>query len=232
MIEVRKVSKHLAGKTVLDEVEFTVPDSGSVAILGRTGAGKSVLLRIMAGLLMPDSGTVIFDGRLLGYGRLADNGEALARLGFVFQGGALFDWLSAVENVALPLVERGRLSHAKAIEAAQFALRRVGLVEAAGLRPRELSGGMTKLVAIARALVTNPKYVFYDEPTSGLDPVARERVCDLIRDLQDSESRASVVVTHDLDTVQRLGMHVYMLRRGRLCPVGDVRKEDYEPEFA
>lgn len=232
MIEVRRVSKRLAGRTVLDEVEFTVPDSGSATILGRTGAGKSVLLRIMVGLLPPDSGEVAFEGRPMAYGRLADNRATLFRLGFVFQGGALFDWLSVVENVALPLIECGRMGRAKATEIARETLGRVGLADAAGLRPGELSGGMTKLAAIARALVADPRYVFYDEPTSGLDPVARERVCDLIRDLRDSESRVSVVVTHDLETVQRLGGQVYMLRQGRLSPVGVVRKEDYEPECA
>lgn len=232
MIEVQKVSKQLAGRAVLDEVELTVADSGSATILGRTGAGKSVLLRIMAGLMVPDSGSVAFDGRFLEYGRFADNSELQMRLGFVFQGGALFDWLDVVENVALPLVERIGMSRKKALDAAREVLRRVGLDSAAELRPRELSGGMTKLVAIARALVTDPKYVFYDEPTSGLDPVARERVCDLIRDLRDAESRASVIVTHDLETVRHLGGQTFMLRHGRLCPVEDAGKEDYEPECA
>uniref|UniRef100_A0A7C4CAD6 ATP-binding cassette domain-containing protein n=1 Tax=candidate division WOR-3 bacterium TaxID=2052148 RepID=A0A7C4CAD6_UNCW3 len=232
MIEVRKVSKMLAGMAVLEDVDFVVPDSGGVVILGRTGAGKSVLLRVMAGLLAPDSGVVAFDGRLLEFGPLADNSEAMEQLGYVFQGGALFDWLSVVENVALPLMESRRTGRRKAVEAAQRVLWRVGLADAAGFRPRELSGGMTKLAAIARALVADPKYVFYDEPTAGLDPITRDRVCGLIRELRDTESRASVVVTHDLETVRRLGGQVFMLRRGRLLPVSDVRKEDYEPECA
>lgn len=228
MIRVEAVSKHFGRKTVLRQVSFDVPDAKVLAILGASGIGKTVLLRVMTGLLAPDQGRVFYDGTLLRYGIFADNRAVLRQLGFVFQGGALFDSLDVAGNVALPLAENERLSREETERRVHSALERVGMLGCAGLRPRELSGGMARLVAVARALVTNPRYLYFDEPTSGLDPVMRERISRLIAGLRDEEGKTEIVVTHDLEAVTAVADEILMLREGKVLPLDRVRKEDYE----
>lgn len=233
MITVEEVSKQLGGQLVLDRVSMKVPDSTIVVVLGPSGAGKTVLLKVIAGLIPPDSGQVLYDGRALRYGRLADNEPILGRIGFVFQGGALFDWLNVAENVALPLTEKIKLSEKEIKARVERTLEYVGMGGAARLlKVRELSGGMVKLVAIARALVNEPRYLFFDEPTSGLDPANRERVCQLIADVGKKAGRSVVVVTHDLESTRRLTGRFYLLKRNQLVPAVEVKKEDYEPAGA
>jgi len=231
MIRVEGVSKRFGRNVVLDQVNLEVPDGATTVILGPSGVGKTVLLKIMAGLLAPDQGRVLYDGRRLGFGRFADNRELTGGIGYVFQGGALFDSLTVAENVALPLEETTRLARTKIRERTEEVLRRVGMAEHADLYPRALSGGMARLVAIARALVADPRSVFYDEPTTGLDPAIREHICAMIRELRDDGKRAQVVVTHDLAAAGLLANHTYMLRAGRLVEADDVRKEDYEQAY-
>ncbi len=228
MIRVEQVSKRFGDRLVLDRVSVEIPDSKVVVILGPTGIGKTVLLRIMAGLLVPDAGTVSYDQVRLGRGLFTDNREILARIGFVFQAGALFDSLSVEENVALPLKEQTRMGRAELETRVRAALARVGMLEHAGLYPPTLSGGMIRLAAIGRALATSPRYVFYDEPTSGLDPRMRDRICKLIASLRDQEEKTQVVVTHDLETVETVADRIYMLRDSRLTALEQAGKEDYE----
>jgi len=227
MISVERVSKRFGRKVVLDGVDLEVADREVVVILGPSGIGKTVLLKIMAGLLAPDRGRVRYDGIGLDYGLLADNRALYSGLGYVFQGGALFDSMTVLDNVALPLVEGIRVRPAEARVRAQAALARVGMGGEEALYPRELSGGMTRLVAIARALVAEPRHVFYDEPTGGLDPVMRDRVCELIAGLRDREGRTELVVTHDLAAAESVADRILMLRQGRLIALEAVRKEDY-----
>lgn len=215
MIRVKEVSKRMGGTKVLDRVSFVVPDRKVVAVLGPSGTGKTVLLRVLAGLVGPDSGEVVFDG-----GR--------ERLGFVFQTGALFDSLSVEENVALPIEEQSGLRPDEVRRKTAALLERVGMADARALYPRQLSGGMTRLVAIARALALDPAYVLYDEPTTGLDPLMRDRVCDLITTLREREGKTQVVVTHDLDTVEAVADDILMLRDGQLTALTKAHKEDYE----
>ncbi|MEO0070784.1 MAG: ATP-binding cassette domain-containing protein [candidate division WOR-3 bacterium] len=224
-----RVSKRLRGQLVLDGVNMTVPDSAIVVVLGPSGAGKTVLLKIIAGLIPPDSGQVLYDGTPLRYGRVVDNEPILKRIGFVFQTGALFDWLNVAENVALPLTEKTHLSKNEIKERVAQSLNDVGMTGAAKLKVRELSGGMVKLVAIARALVNDPSYLFFDEPTSGLDPANRERVCQLITEVSKKGKRSVVVVTHDLESARRLAERFYLLKGNQLVLAVDVKKEDYEP---
>ncbi|MBM3323939.1 ATP-binding cassette domain-containing protein, partial [candidate division WOR-3 bacterium] len=153
-------------------------------------------------------------------------------LGYVFQAGALFDSMTVEENVALPLEETGRLSRPEVKRRVAAALAVVGMLENSVLHPRVLSGGMTRLAAIARAIVTEPRYVFFDEPTTGLDPVMRERVLGLVRELRDRQQRTVVVVTHDLGAARNVADRLYMLRRGTLVPADDARKEDYEQAYS
>jgi len=232
MIEVAGVSKSFGRHRVLDSVSLTVPDRSIAVVLGSLGIGKSVLLRIMAGVLEPDAGEVRYDGAVLHFGLLADSPALQGRLGYVFQSGALFDSMSVWENVALPLAETRWLKRRTLEQRVAAALGRTGMAEAAGLLPRQLSGGMMRLVAIARALVTDPRYLFLDEPTTGLDPAMRGRIVELVRSLRDAEGRTCVVVTHDLETAHVLADRLYMLKDARLEPAERVRKEDYEAPSA
>jgi phospholipid/cholesterol/gamma-HCH transport system ATP-binding protein len=232
MIRVEEVSKRFRDHVVLDHVSFDVADGATTVILGPSGIGKTVLLKIMAGLLRPDEGRVFHDGRRLRFGRFADNQELTGGLGYVFQGGALFDSLTVAENVSLVLEETARMSRAEIRNRTDEVLRRVGMAEHTGLYPRALSGGMTRLVAIARALVAEPRCIFFDEPTTGLDPAVRERVFKMIRELRERGDRALVVVTHDLEAARLLADCMYMLRAGKLVRADNVRKEDYEQAYS
>ncbi len=228
MITVSRVFKRFRDKQVLDGIDLAVPDGKVVVILGPSGIGKTVLLKVMTGLLVPDQGEVCYDGAALDYGVFSDNRKILGQLGYVFQGGALFDSMDVAGNVALPIRENGNPARRELADRVRMVLERVGMAEYAGLMPRELSGGMIRLAAIARALATDPRYVFYDEPTTGLDPVMRERICDLIVSLRDREGKTEIVVTHDLEAAERVADTIYMLREGRLSVQDGARKEHYE----
>jgi phospholipid/cholesterol/gamma-HCH transport system ATP-binding protein len=232
MIRVEGLCKRFRHQVVLDRVSLVVPDGSATAILGRSGIGKTVLLRIMAGLLRPDAGSVFYDDRPVRWGAFADNRAVTGGLGYVFQGGALFDSMSVAQNVALPLAEGLGLGPDEVRRRVATALELVGMAEHADLKPKALSGGMTRLVAIARAVVTEPRYVFYDEPTTGLDPVVRERILAQILKVKALNSRTQLVVTHDLDAARKVADRMYLLRDGRLEAAENVRKEDYEPTGA
>jgi len=232
MIRVEDVSKRFRRNVVLDGVNLEVPDGATTVILGPSGIGKTVLLKIMAGVLAPDRGRVFHDGKQVHFGRFADNRDLAGALGYVFQGGALFDSLTVAENVALVLEETTRLTRAQIRSRTEEALRRVGMADHAGLYPRALSGGMTRLVAIARALVADPPVLLFDEPTTGLDPAIRERVTIMIRELREQGRRAQVIVTHDLEAAHLLADQTYMLRAGKLVRADNVRKEDYEQAYS
>jgi phospholipid/cholesterol/gamma-HCH transport system ATP-binding protein len=229
MIRVEGVSKRFRDKVVLDKISLDVPDGATTVILGPSGIGKTVLLKIMAGVLGPDEGRVFHDGRRIRFGRFA---ELTGGFGYVFQGGALFDSLTVAENVALVLEETTHLGRAEVNRRTQDVLRRVGMSGHGELYPRALSGGMTRLVAIARALVADPRCIFYDEPTTGLDPAIRERICAMIRDLREHGKRTQIVVTHDLEAATLLADCTYMLRAGKLVRADNVRKEDYEQAYS
>ena len=232
MIRVEGVSKRFRERVVLDHVSFDVSDGATTVILGPSGIGKTVLLKIMAGLLRPDEGRVFHDGRRLRFGRFSDNQELTGGLGYVFQGGALFDSLTVAENVSLVLEETTRLGRAEIRGRTDEVLRRVGMAENAGLYPRALSGGMTRLVAIARALVADPHTLFFDEPTTGLDPAIRERIFAMIQELRGTGTHALAIVTHDLEAARLLADYTYMLRAGKLVRADNVRKEDYEQAYS
>jgi len=231
MIRVEEISKKFRSLVVLDKVNIEITDRTVVAILGPSGVGKTVLLRIMAGLLEPDSGRVWFDNRPIRYGMFADNTQVTGGLGFVFQTGALLDSLTVAENIALPLEEHRQLKPVEVSKRVAEVLTQVGMAGTERLFPKVLSGGMTKLVAIARALVLNPRYLFFDEPTSGLDPALRRRIGNLIRSLRDNEDKTCLVVTHDLETATQIADRLFMLKAGRLEPADGVRKEDYEQAY-
>ena len=202
MIRFENVHKSFGGVKVLDGVAFDVADGEVLAVVGPSGTGKSVMLKHIVGLLSPDEGVVsVKDG---------------ARIGYLFQGGALLAWLTVRENVALPLKETTRLSESEIDKCVEEALRAVGMEDAADRYPAEISGGMVKRAGLARAIVRKADVVLYDEPTSGLDPVTARAIHRLIRKLNAEHGMTSVVVTHDLSGACSFADRILMLKDGRV----------------
>jgi len=220
VIEVRDLWKSFNGQEVLRGLNLTVAEGELLVVIGRSGGGKSVLLRHLLGLLRPDRGEVRLDGTDLG--RLS--GRALDRLrerfGVVFQGGALFDSLTVLDNVALPLREKTRLDAAAIAARVEEALAQVGLADMGHKYPAEISGGMRKRVAIARALVTEPRIVFLDEPTTGLDPIMANAIHRLILDLHRKFRFTAIMVSHEIPEIFEIAHRVAMLHEGVIVEAG------------
>jgi phospholipid/cholesterol/gamma-HCH transport system ATP-binding protein len=228
MIEIRNLSKRFDSLVVLDDVSFRVNDASLVVVLGPSGTGKTVLLKAMLGLLPVDSGEVLFDGREIQTATEEEIYDIRKQVGFVFQGTALFDSMNVADNIALPLCEHTTLSAKEIRERLCSLLEVVGMAGKANLYPQSLSGGMKRLVAVARALALNPKYLFYDEPTTGLDPIMTDRVVGLIKNLKKSHTSSGIVVTHDLETAKAVGDEIYMLKKGRIGRLKKIEKELYD----
>lgn len=220
MIELKNVSKTLAGKPVLRNVSLTVPRGETLVIVGASGAGKSVTLKHMIGLLRPDSGEVHIDGRAVHTAHGAALAEIRQQFGVLFQSGALINWMNVFENIALPLYEKTDLSEAEIKQRVQEKLALVGLEGAEKKMPSELSGGMRKRAGLARALVTAPAIVLYDEPTSGLDPILSRSIDAMIRELKVKLQTTGVVVTHDLHSAFNVGDQIAMLYEGEIVEKG------------
>jgi len=201
---------------VLRGVDLEIQTGETMAIIGQSGCGKSVLLKHIVGLLTPDMGTVTIDGSDVH--SLPEKGlyDLRKRFGFLFQGAALFDSMSVLENVSLGLVENTDMSEERIAEIVREKLEMVGLPDTESLRPSELSGGMKKRVGLARALAVNPDYLFYDEPTTGLDPVMSNQIDALIAEITDKLSATSIVVTHDLFSVYTISHRVAMMHDGQI----------------
>lgn len=228
MIEIRDLSKRFDSNIVLKEVNFRVNDASLVVVLGPSGTGKSVLLKCMLGLLPVDSGEVLFDGRSIQSATKSEVYDIRRQVGFVFQGTALFDSMNVADNIALPLREHTQLSSKQVKERLCNLLEVVGMAEKSNLYPQSLSGGMKRLVAIARALALSPKYLFYDEPTTGLDPLMTDRVVALVKSLKKSQCNSGIVVTHDLETAKAVGDEIYMLKKGRIRRLSKIEKDSYD----
>jgi len=220
MIEVRHLRKAFNGQLVLDDVSFSVPRGTTAVIIGGSGAGKSVLLRHVNGLLKPDGGEVIIDG--LDITRLSDDdtNEFRLRVGMVFQGSALFDSLNVADNVAFALHEHTGYPEEKTGRIVREKLEMMGLGGIEGKMPDELSGGMKKRVAIARAIALEPEIMLYDEPTAGLDPITADVINNLIRKLQQTMHSTAVAVTHDMASAFKIADRIYLLKRGRFIAQG------------
>jgi phospholipid/cholesterol/gamma-HCH transport system ATP-binding protein len=208
ILEVNGLRKHFGEHVVLASVNLVVPRGSIVSVLGRSGAGKSVLLKCLAGLLTPDAGEIRFENGLLHGFR--------QRCSYLFQGNALFDSLTALENVALPLEQRTRLSAREISQAARASLKSLGLDKFADYFPAQMSGGMQKRLALARALVTRPELVLFDEPTAGLDPAARSAVFEMIVRYRQEFDFTAVVVTHDVPEALAASDRVALLEEGRI----------------
>jgi phospholipid/cholesterol/gamma-HCH transport system ATP-binding protein len=215
MIEIKDLHKSFGSKKVLQGVNLTIESGETLVIIGRSGCGKSVLIKHIVGLLQPDSGFVKVEGKIVNDLNLKELYELRKQFGFLFQGSALFDSMTVEENVGLPLVE-SKLEYSKSEirKTIEEKLSLVGLSGNLNLKPSELSGGMKKRVALARALVTNPSYILYDEPTTGLDPIMSDSIDNLIKDLSEKLNVTSIVVTHDMYSVKNVAQKVAMMNDG------------------
>jgi phospholipid/cholesterol/gamma-HCH transport system ATP-binding protein len=222
MIELRKIHKRFGAQVVLDGVDFDVREGETVALLGPSGTGKSVLLKHIIGLIRPDSGTVIVDDKEVGRLKRRDLAELRSRIGYVFQNGALFDSMDVFENVRLGITEEEKFRDLEyAQQRVRECLRLVNLApETMTKYPAELSGGMRKRVGIARAIAGSPKYLLYDEPTSGLDPVNADVIDSLVKRLDNELGVTSVMVTHDVRGAFRVADRLALLTGGKIVQQG------------
>ncbi|MEN9282293.1 MAG: hypothetical protein RL594_1228 [Bacteroidota bacterium] len=238
MIELKNIKKAFGNKVVLNGVSCTIPTGKTTCIIGRSGCGKSVLLKHIVGMLHADSGSVLMDGRDVETLSKDELFQLRRNIGYVFQGAALFDSLTVFENVIISLVEHGVTDQQHIDSEARRVLSAVGLLPPidgngsaeyekefailSSKKPSDLSGGMRKRVGVARALVGQPAYIFYDEPTTGLDPVTSQQIDDLLHELAAKYSATSVVITHDMFSVYNIADHVIMLHEGVVRFTGSV----------
>jgi phospholipid/cholesterol/gamma-HCH transport system ATP-binding protein len=222
MIDIVNLCKSFGEHKVLDNTSLKINTGETCVIIGRSGCGKSVLLKHIVGVLKPESGEIFINGQEIT--ELDDKGLESLRLkiGLVFQGGALFDSMTVGENVGFGFIEHDHLDRKKLFEKVEESLCLVGLSGIENLMPSELSGGMKKRVALARAICTKPDLILYDEPTTGVDPITADSINELIRNLHDKLKVTSVVVTHDMKSAYRIADNIAMLYQGKIIAEGTV----------
>ncbi|MCD4828587.1 MAG: ATP-binding cassette domain-containing protein [Candidatus Cloacimonetes bacterium] len=211
MIELVDVTVGFDGKPVLRNISCTFPEGRTTLVVGASGSGKSVLMRTIEGLIRPVSGEVWIDGERIDTHNALHLRQTRRKLSMLFQGAALLDSMNVYQNVALPLVEHTRLEPQEIRRQVREKLALVGLHNVEEAMPSALSGGMRKRVGLARAIILEPRYIIYDEPTTGLDPVIAEEIVRLIQKLRDSLEVTTIVVTHDLECIDRLAERVVMI---------------------
>lgn len=216
-IEVKDLHKRFDDNVVLDGIDLRIERGEQRVILGRSGQGKSVLLKLLVGLLEVDSGSIRVDGEEVTRMGRQELYALRRRFSMVFQGGALFDSMTILENVGLGLKEHTKLSEAEVRRRAEEALATVELTDVGSKLPSELSGGMRKRASLARAIVTEPDYILYDEPTTGLDPITSDAINRMIRRLDDELGVTSLVVTHDMTSAFTVGERFTLLNDGHVC---------------
>jgi phospholipid/cholesterol/gamma-HCH transport system ATP-binding protein len=216
MIEVKNLYKSYGGKGVLSDISLSVSHGQSLAVVGKSGAGKSVLLRCLIGLVKPDNGTIYVDNKLINTMNFSQLQKIRSSIGMVFQFGALFDSMTVGENISLALQKLTKLNENEIQQRVRNSLEEVDMAGTENLMPAELSGGMKKRVGIARAIAIKPTYLFYDEPTTGLDPVMTDSINRLIRKFQDTGEVTSVIITHEMRTVYDVADRVLLLHEGRI----------------
>jgi phospholipid/cholesterol/gamma-HCH transport system ATP-binding protein len=225
MIRFENVTKVLGQNPVLDDISFEVAEGETFVIVGLSGAGKSVTLKHMIRLMLPDSGEILIDGEgIVGMGRTALR-QMREKFGVLFQSAALLQWMTVRDNVALPLREHTELGEEEILRQVDEKLELLHLDDDGAKFPADISGGMQKRVGLARAIIMNPKIMLYDEPTSGLDPVTSRRIDELIVNMRKRLGITSVVVTHDLHSALAIGSRIMMLHNGRI--VESATPEDF-----
>ena len=212
MIEVKNIIKSFEGRTVLKNISAVFENGKTNLIIGRSGSGKTVLIKNIIGLMRPDSGQILYDGRDLTSMGKAELKALRKEMGMLFQGSALFDSMTVLENVMFPLDMFSNDSSKERRKRAEFCLERVNLSDAGHLYPSEISGGMMKRAAIARAISLNPPYLFCDEPNSGLDPKTSLVIDDLIHDITVAFNMTTVINTHDMNSVMNIGDNIIFIR--------------------
>ena len=214
MITIADIHKNFEGNEVLHGISATFGEGKTNMVIGRSGSGKTVLLKCIVGLLAPEQGQVLYDGRDIH--RLTGHENTLLRqeMGMLFQGAALFDSMNVLHNVLFPLKMFSSKTHREQLDRARFCLDRVGLIDAEKKMPSELSGGMQKRVAIARAIALEPHYLFCDEPNSGLDPISSRIIDNLISDITHEYGITTIVNTHDMASVRTIGEQILFIHNG------------------
>jgi len=223
VIEIKNLKKRFGKKEVLRGVNLSIKTGETMVIIGRSGCGKSVLLKHVVGLLKGDEGEVIVDGQIISSMSREELYRIRTKFGYLFQGAALFDSMTVGENVGLALRENYQMSEQKIREIVAEKLALVGLPNIEQMKPSELSGGMRKRVGLARALATNPEYIFYDEPTTGLDPIMSDAIDTLIKDLAQKLRVTSVVITHDIQSVYKVADRIAMMHEGKIYFLGNAK---------
>ncbi|MDE6483877.1 MAG: ATP-binding cassette domain-containing protein [Duncaniella sp.] len=224
MIEVKNLTKSFDGKTILDNVSATFLTGKTNLIIGQSGSGKTVMLKSLVGLIRPEEGQILYDGRDFMHMNRKQVKEIRKEIGMLFQGSALFDSETVLGNVMFPLTIYTRMSQAEMLDRARFCLERVNLKGAEDKYPSEISGGMQKRVAIARAIAMNPKYLFCDEPNSGLDPRTSILIDELLSDITHEYNITTIINTHDMNSVLGIGENIIFIRNGRREWVGDMHQ--------
>lgn len=217
MIRVINVDKSFNDKIVLSDISVTFETGKTNLIIGRSGSGKTVLLKSIVGLHEVDNGEIWYENVLFNKLDFTARKEIRKEMGMLFQGSALFDSLTVEQNVMFPLEMFTNMSKEEKIERVNFCLTRVNILNANNLFPSELSGGMKKRVAIARAISLNPKYLFCDEPNSGLDPITAIMIDELIKELTEEYSMTTIVNTHDMNSVMEIGEKIVFINEGEIC---------------
>jgi phospholipid/cholesterol/gamma-HCH transport system ATP-binding protein len=214
MIKVENIRKEFGDNLVLNDVSFSFEKRKTNLIIGESGSGKTTLLKLLIGLHTLDSGNIIYDGRVFNEMKLKQKRLIRQEIGMLFQGGALFDYMSVEENIMFPLTMFTEQSEEEKLDRVNFCLQRVNLENTNTLLPSELSGGMLKRVAIARAISMNPKYLLCDEPNSGLDPKTAIVIDNLIQEITEEFDMTTIVNTHDMNSVMQIGENIVFIHKG------------------
>ncbi|MCK9375858.1 MAG: ABC transporter ATP-binding protein [Syntrophobacterales bacterium] len=231
MIQIINLVKTFNGQTVLDGINLTMPTGKITVVIGKSGVGKSVLLKHIVGLLHPDSGQILVDGEDIVQFRGRKLREFRRRLAVLFQGGALFDSLTVFENIAFPLREKTRLPEDEIAARVRERLSQMSLTTEVETKfPDELSGGMKKRVALARAMIQEPEIMFFDEPVTGLDPPMTNTVFHLITKTHEASGYTALMVSHDIPEVFSVAHHVAMLHKGRIIAAGPPEEFQNHPD--
>lgn len=227
VLSISKLYKSFDDNNVLNGVDLELHRGENVVVMGRSGSGKSVLIKIIAGLLKPDEGIVKVLGQEIDKLNKKKLTELRLKFGFLFQGNALYDSMTVRENLEFPLIRNNRkIPEDKISEEVERVLKAVGLSETANQYPEELSGGQKKRIGIARTLILKPEIIFYDEPTSGLDPVTSNEMNDLINEVKDQYKTSAIIITHDLTCAKNTGDRIFMLIDGKF-----IRQGNFEEVF-
>ena len=232
MIRVKEISKSFNGKMILNDISVDFMPGKTNLIIGQSGSGKTVLLKSIIGLHEIDEGEIWFENILFNKLPFNDKKKIRSEIGMLFQGSALFDSLTVEQNVRFPLDMFTNKSMEEKTDRINFCLKRVNIINANKLFPAELSGGMKKRVAIARAIALNPKYLFCDEPNSGLDPVTAILIDNLIKELTEEYSMTTIINTHDMNSVMEIGERIIFINNGEICWEGnnsEILNSDCKP---